>query len=279
MKKAFLILFSVIALIGCNKESNDIDMSASIKPKQVISEYEDDNYKNKVDTSFMFYNGNKIDSILNTNGKITYEYSTNELIIKYYRKNDQISWHYSKYLYDTNKRVIKVEFYLNVNSNYQVWVGPKIDSYKLESYYYKYEYLLDGSVKEQYLYTQSDENKLDYSIYKYDANGNVVTKIRYRFTVDQYHIGSIDSMEYDNKNHYFRNVDIPTFASLLSKINNITRIKSTRYNSSWDLINGFAYTGTNYIVTNQAYQYDNNGFPTTMNADGNSHYKSLIIKY
>jgi len=86
-------------------------------------------------------------------------------------------------------------------------------------------------------------------------------------------------MEYDNKNHYFRNVEVPTYGSLSSKINNITRIKSTSYNSYWNQSDGFAYRDTTYLVTNQVYQYNSNGFPKIMNADGNSHYKSLIIKY
>ena len=279
MKQIFLLFLSVIALIGCNKESTDSINSTPIKPKQVISEYESGDHKNIVDTTFIYYNGNKVDSILNLNSKKTCLYTTDAVIVKEYRKNDPIAWHYRKFVYDANKRVVKVEFYLNVNSNYQDWVGPKTDSYQLENDFYKYEYLSDGSVKEQYLYAQSEENKSDYSIYKYDVNGNIVTKISYRFTGDQYHITSIDSMEYDNKNHYFRNVEIPIYALLESKINNITRIKSTFYDYSWDYIKGFEYRDTIYSVTNQTYQYDSNGYPTIMNADGKSHYKSMIIKY
>ena len=56
-------------------------------------------------------------------------------------------------------------------------------------------------------------------------------------------------------------------------------IKSTRYNSYWDQINDFVYGDTIYSETNQAYQYNNDGYPTTMNVEGNSHYISLILKY
>lgn len=278
MKKSFFLLFAALALVNCNK-SNDIDISTSIKPKMIISEYEDDNYENKVDTSFIFYNGNKVDYTLNTQAKSTYEYSTYEVIIRQYRKNDQIPWYYTKYLYDTNKRVVKVEFYLNVNSDYHGWTGPKIDSFKLQNYFYKYSYLIDGSVKEQFLFAGSDENKSDYCLYKYDTHGNVVTKVDFNFTSEQYHLNNIDSMEYDNKNHQFKNVEVSYDIPLSSKINNITRIKSTFYSYSWDETNGFKYRDTTYRVTNQVYQYDNNDFPLVMNADGNSHYKSLIIEY
>lgn len=277
MKKLFLLLFAALALVNCKKsnDTNDVDISTFIKPKMVINKYE-----NAVDTSFVFYNGNKIDSVISTHGKSTYEYSTDDIIVKGFRKNDQIPWEYVKYLYDTNKRVVKVEFYLNVNSDYNGWKGPKIDSFVLEDDYYTYDYLVDGSVKEQYLQADSEKKKSDYSIYKYDTHGNVATKINYWYIFDQYHISSIDSMEYDNKNHYFRNVDIPTFAPISSKINNIAKIKSTLHSSfSSDPINGFMYRDTIYRVTTQTFQYDNNGFPTMMTADGYSHTKSLIIKY
>lgn len=43
--------------------------------------------------------------------------------------------------------------------------------------------------------------------------------------------------------------------------------------------NGYEIKSTTHNVTNNAYQYDNNGFPITMNTDGDSHYKSMVLKY
>lgn len=277
MKKLYLILFAAIALTSCN-DSDEPDVSGSVRPTRIIMEYENDHYQDEIDTAFVFYKGNKIDSINKTLDKITYEYSANEVIVKYFREDDQVAWHYMKFLLDDKGRVVKVEFYLNVNSTYQGWTGPMIASYNRESYYYSYEYLTNGTVKEQYL-SGLDASNTDYKIYKYDSRGNIATITHHDYANDQYIIWRIDSMEYDNKNHYFKNVDVPSGPTLESKINNVTQIKTTRYNWSWNLENGLTLGDPIYSVTTNTYQYDNNGFPISMQTEGNSHYKSMNFKY
>lgn len=277
MKKLFFVLFAALSLTNC-KKSEDTEMSTPIRPKTVISEYKNDYNVSEIDTSTIFYNGNRIDFIVSSRGKTTYEYSDHSAIIKEFRGKDAIAWHYQKYLYDEKGRVAKIEFYLNVNSDYQVWKGPKVDSFNREKFYYNYEYLTDGSVKEQFLYDYSDKSTTDYDIIKYDNYGNIVTITSYYYIQNQYLATRIESMEYDNKSHYMKNVDIPIFPSS-SKINNITRINTTHINTVWDPKNGSPITSTTLSVINYTYQYDNNGFPTTMLVEGDPDYKSMVFKY
>jgi hypothetical protein len=261
-----------LTLISCENDTVQTNSNSKNGPIQLIYVYKSNNIITN-DTSSIYYNGNKIDYIIQKNGKIEYEYLSKEVYEKNFRAGDAIPWQYIKYNYDENGKIAKVLYYININSSFQGWTGPKIDSYRVY-YTYEYDYLLNGTVKEKY-FNDSTSTNPDYIILTFDINGNVTVKDYYSYQVDCYMLGKVDSLEYDGKNHYFKYIDVPTFGSLSTKESNISKIKTLSYTYSWSPNEGHKYIDTTSTVSTFNLKYNDNDFPISIESNNNS----LRIEY
>lgn len=255
MKKLLFIVF-IISLLGCEKDDNGIIQNKH-KPFKIISYYSE-----VPDTSYITYDGINPIKIESTNRFSKYIYSSNKLIKQEaYRAGDNIPWLYLKFEYNNQNLIEKVIFYLNVNSTVEEWIGEPIDDYRISAYY-AYEYL-KGQVNKEYYVDHNDTTT--YNEFDYDLNGNISKKtvfIQHPITKNFEKSREI-YFSYDNKNHYLKDISIPTYANYSTKVNNVISEETVSYENS-------------EIIENK-YEYDSFDFPTLFVSDEDTIWKIEYI--
>lgn len=255
MKKITSLIILMVSLISCEKESSEFN-SANLKPRVYIFER-----LNNIDTSTIYYNGNRVDYIDMINEKIVFEYKESTVRKIFFKINDLIPYEYTSYVYNVNNKITRIEYYSNTNFANGDWVGPMEENYALTRYF-EFEYLSDGTVKKQYLLLDSNKDVSDYSLIKYDVKGNIELIKDYIYMLDSYQLINIDSFLYDNKKNPFINVNLPRIPLDESTLNNVIEEHSTFYSSTWGGTNGYNVTDTTQSVNYHSINYNNLGFPT-----------------
>jgi hypothetical protein len=254
--RKFLLCFALVAAFACEDDNNNAT-DIKHKPYKLISYYDE-----IPDTTYFTYNGIYPIKMESANGIRSFEYSSNKLAkLKIYRQGDEIPWLYLQYDYNDNDQINKVSFYINVNSTVEEWTGEPIDEYRLSAYYY-YEYLGDLVQKEYYI---ENNDTSFYSVVAHDLSGNMVTKTSYRkdALTGDYESSSIYNYSYDTKNHYYKDIFYPTFASYSSSQNNVIT-KERIYNAE----SNFSYS---------QYKYDELSYPILCITDQDTTWKIEYI--
>ena len=262
LDKTLLAVLLALFFISC-KENQNITVTDVMKPQTVIYENEKQDY---IDTFNIEYLGNRLKSMQSKHKIFSYTYSEKKVSEFYYYTGDTFAWGYAEFLLNNEHKVYKIEYYQNVNADFNVWTGPQIDSYYKEPYYYLMEYLNDGTVKKQFLYEGWNKDEYMYELLKYDAAGNLETITDYNYQ-DNYYIQSIDSLFYDNQHHQFKNISNMVNESSETRINNLIARKKTSYITSWSSSEGLAYLDTTYSSITIDYHLNEYGFPTYIEED------------
>jgi hypothetical protein len=259
--KRILFITLIFGLFSCEKDNGESLVNGS-KPTKIIqiSDYGHD-------TSFYTYDGVNPIMIESSSQRLTFEYESNRLQkLKNFRKGDDIPWLYLEYDYNTQNKVTKVSYYINVNSTVERWIGEKIDSYRLSAYY-GYEYDGDMVIKEYYFDNQSVDTT-SYNLIKFDSNKNIISKTDYKYMVDRYAISNVFSYEYDNKNHYLKNVNYPAYAKIFSIVSNIIKVKKVSYNLNWNIENGVTVVDSTTTILEYLNEYDDLDYPISISGGG-----------
>ena len=244
----------MLGLLSCEKDTIVVNV---IKPKKIIVLTED--YQ---DTTHYYYSGQNITKTESKDGLSLYEYRKEKLFkIKYFRKGDKIPFLYNEFEYNSENKLTKLKFYLNVNSTVEEWKGEPIDSYKLSAYY-EYKYRGD-KVMEFY-----HENSIDtYVLIEFDSNKNIVMKTERGDHNKQY----IRKYTYDSKNHFFKNINYPVYGEISSTVNNI--LTEEKIYLSWSEETGITVIDSTKIKT--TYTYNEDDYPVKIECDK----KTVLIEY
>jgi len=267
MKKLIYIAL-ILGLLSCEEDDNDI-VTDSIKPKKIIEITNETQ-----DTSYYSYDGANPTLIESNNQLITFEYQSNKLSKrKIFRKGDDIPWLYQEYEYNSESKLIKESYYINENSTVEGWIDEPIDSYRLSAYYI-YEYNGDKPNIEYYVNNYTNDTS-SYTLIEYDSNNNITSKNQYTHSVGEYVKLRAHKYIYDNKNHYFKNVNYPAFGKIFSIVSNILIEEKTGYSISWDYQTGHSITDSTKTTYNYSYEYNEFDYPVRIEENN----RTMIIEY
>lgn len=266
--RKLLFITLIFGLISCEKEKSE-DMSYKQKPSKIT-----ETTKKGTTTSYYSYDEDNPTIIETNNQNIVFEYESNKVIKKnIFRKGDHIPWLIVGYDYNTENKVIKVSFNINVNSTVEKWIGDKIDSYRLSAYY---GYNYDGNkIIKEYYYDNNSKDTLNYNIITYDSNNNINSKTEYSYLGDQYVKSRVHKYTYDQKHHFYRNVNFPAYGSIFSIVNNILSEERIDYYNSWDNQTGITVNDSSKTIKSYTYEYNEFDSPTSIISDD----ETLKIEY
>lgn len=242
---------------------------SSIKPLKIIQITNENQ-----DTSYFTYDGLNPIMIKSDNQRIEFEYQSNKLIKeKVYREGDNIPWLFRGFEYNSQNKIEKVSYNINVNSTVENWFGEKIDSFRLSAFYsYVYE---DNKVTKELHFGNSTTDTISYSIINYDLNENIISKIGYTHFVDDLVKNKVQKYEYGSKHHYYPNINYPVYGKIFSRINNILFEDEIKYILHWDNESGTKVMDSTMTTKNYSISYNEFDYPTIISSDD----ETLIIEY
>jgi hypothetical protein len=237
MKKLlYLFCASSLVLVSCSKDDDKSDAATSTLVKKVV--YTD--IDGSVETNQFTYDGNKIVSIVSSDGSKTNYTYTGNVITKIVNTDEKgILDSAYEYTYNNGKIATSSSIVEDLDNNYKT----------------TYTHNADGTVSfsENKINKTTGEVIVGYSVGKYTFNGGNLIRNEYTTEGDKY----LDTFDFDAKNNPLKNV---TGMSLLLddaedvvSVNNIVK---------------YTYSGTSDTCV---FTYDENGFPTEVkgyNSDG-----------
>lgn len=250
MKNLLFLSLILIAFSSCSKEDETIEQPVGILPKYMIAERSINGSIEK-DTAAIYYNRNKIGSIVTGDVKSVFEYTGNTLTIKEFFKEDVLPRFYSVFEYNALGKIIRHANYEHTNSDFTTTTYvPEVT--------YIYEYNTDGTVKLNAYY--GNQTKIsEYNLLTYDLKGNIVNSKSYWVNNGTSVLTYQADYTYDNQSHYFKNAMFPN--SFVSNVNNITKEVSIQY--TYDSNN--VLISSNTKQTDYTIEYNNDGFPSIIN--------------
>jgi hypothetical protein len=259
--KSFFVAVALIGLVACTKE----DSTIVLRPTSMNIMLTNTNCASCYETVTFQYNGTNIAKQTSADYYTNYEYDGSKIIKEnFYRNGDDIPWLYIDYQYNHQDRIIRLSYYVNVNSTFEGWTGPQVNDYRLSAYY-AYEYNGNVAVKEFYYDNQANDTIWGAQL-NYDQNGNLSTRIEYSLRGDENVKRRKYDYTYDNKNHYLINTNLPEMGSLSTKINNLVSETETWYNRYWSEDKGY-YLDSSVSTITYSLEYNNLGYPVKITDD------------
>lgn len=228
MKKLlYLFSASLLVLASCSKDDNNTpDPTTSTLVKKVV--YTD--IDGSIDTNQYTYDGNKIVSIVSSDGSKTNYTYTGNVITKIVNTDEKgfLDSTY-EYTYNNDKLTTSLSVVVDLDNNYKT----------------TYTYNADGTVS----FSKNKINKttgeviVGYSVGKYTFNGGNLIKNEYTTEGDKY----LDTFDFDAKNNPLKNV--AGMSLLLDDAEDVVSVNN---------IVKYTYSGTSDTCV---FTYDANGFP------------------
>jgi hypothetical protein len=236
--KLLIILFISGSIFSCGvKNENDI------KPKKIIQQMQ---FLDQ-DTAVYYYDGKNITKIMHPERYHTLEYRDSLVVIENVADIGKDSpFLVVEYVYNDDNKIQEVRY------NSLSWTDNSL--FLAAAYSYEYE---NGMVlKEYYHDNEINHDTLYYNRFEHDSEGNIIKKIT--FTRDTLTKGFFEDFEivyeYDNKNHYLKNVNYQQFGMYYSKTNNVLKETYNFIHERWQK------RPSN--ENNFKYVYNENNFPT-----------------
>ena len=210
MKNLFSHLFFLCFLISCSSRDENDNKNSIILPKTIT-------YKSSsgYTTSEYQYNGNKLNTIIASNGSKSIISYTNNFITK-------------SVTYDASGAVIS-EFNYEYKNNKLSKTNYKIGLLETNIYY--------NWVDDNHVYIEDDKYKPNNAIDRTDVyfkNGNVIKSTNHLYYPNNYTIDKVEIIQIDTKNNPFKNIEgysliaFDISSDFFSQSNNITEISTTR---------------------------------------------------
>lgn len=254
-KIIYLVLVLLIGLFSCENDNSNEVIKEGYRPVKII-EVTDEG----TDTIYFSYDGDN-PILIESNSQISeFEYQDNYFYKrKYFRKGDNIAWLYNLFEYDSEFRMIRFKYYINVNSTVEGWTGEQIDSYELSAHYgYVYD---DEVITNEFYYDDRTRDTSNYKFIEYDVYNNIISKTEYESIQGQRVKNEVLRYTYDNKNHHLKDINYPTYGRIYSTENNILKEEKISYNVIWDSENGITITDSTVTTKTISYEYNEFGYP------------------
>ena len=206
MKKIFAMAAIALFMVSCSDDdSNSTNQENAVLVKKMIDTDEDGTY-----TNILTYDGNKIISMVGTDGSTTEYTYTNGLLSKEETTYDSAIYEKTTYEYNSNNKLVSSTFYEYADD---------ANAYAVKS-----------------VYTYNSDNTITATTYKGDensqtelsgtrtitmTNGNI---IKYSVLYDGTTVPVVTTRTYDTKNNPFKNVfayDVMVLAALEGGNNNV----------------------------------------------------------
>jgi hypothetical protein len=236
--KKLLCLFSasLLVLASCSKDDDKPDTATSTLVKKVV--YTD--IDGSVETNQFTYDGNKIVSIVSSDGSKTNYTYTGNVITKIVNTDEKgILDSTYEYTYNNGKIATSSSVVEDLDNNYKT----------------TYTHNADGTVSfsENQINKTTSEIIVGYSVGKYTFNGGNLIRNEYTTEGEKY----LDTFDFDAKNNPLKN--IAGMSLLLDDAEDVVSVNN---------IVKYTYSGTSDTCV---FTYDENGFPTEAkgyNSDG-----------